>query len=198
MGFSKKKHTNIGVILNPATNPNKNIEDFLAYLNDESISKAEIIQKIAGIIPASGPIPKNYSSNFMAVGDAAGMTNSIFYGGISIGIDSGMLAGQTAIEAHKNSRFDEKQMSEYQKKIQNAPYTDPIIQKAHNILYNSLSPEDIDMFGSWIDGWDITSMSRIQRLYLFMKAITKPSMLKKLSEAKTMAYGFSKSRDWGF
>ncbi len=196
--FPKKKNTNIGVILNPATNPNKNIKDFIAYLNDESISKAEIIQKIAGIIPASGPIPKNYSSNFMAVGDAAGMTNSIFYGGVSIGIHSGMLAGQTAIEAHKNSRFDEKQMSEYQKKSQNAPYTDPIIQKAHNILYNSLTSKDIDIFGSWIDGWDITSMSRIQRLYLFMKAIIKPSMLKKISEARTIAYGFSKSRDWGF
>jgi electron transfer flavoprotein-quinone oxidoreductase len=196
--FPKKRHTNVGIVLNLASNPKEKLEEFIAYLKDDNIAKAAIIQKIAGIIPACGPIPKNYSANFMAAGDAAGMTNSIFYGGISIGIHSGMLAAQTAIEAHEKSCFNEKQMSEYQKKCLKAPYTDPIIQQAHNILYNTFSAEDIEIFGSWIDGWDITTLNLFRKTSLFIKALSKPSMLKKFSKARTMAYGFSKSRDWGF
>jgi electron transfer flavoprotein-quinone oxidoreductase len=196
--FPKKKHTNIGIVLNTASKPKKILHEFLPYLNNKDISKAEIVHKIAGIIPASGPIPKYYCNNFMAAGDAAGMTNSIFYGGISIGIHSGMLAGQTAIDAHENSCFDEKQLIEYQKKCQTAPYTDPIIQQAHNALYHTFSAEEIEIIGSWINGWDITSLNIFRRIILLFKAFSKPSMLKKISHAKTMAYGFSKSRDWGF
>ena len=196
--FPKKKHTNIGIVLNTASEPKEILHKFIKFLNDEEISKSEVIHKIAGIIPASGPIPKYYSNNFMAAGDAAGMTNSIFYGGISIGIHSGMLAGQTAIDAHEKNCFNEKQLSEYQKKCQSAPYTDPIIQQAHNALYHTFSAEEIEIIGSWIDGWDITSLNIYSRIKLLIKALTKPSMLKKISKAKTMAYGFSKSRDWGF
>lgn len=196
--FPKKKHTNIGIVLNTASEPKEILHNFIKFLNDEEISKAEVIHKIAGIIPASGPIPKYYCDNFMAAGDAAGMTNSIFYGGISIGIHSGMLAGQTAIEAHKKNCFNEKQLSEYKKKCQSAPYTDPIIQQAHNALYHTFSADEIEIFGSWINGWDITTLNIYSRIKLLIKALLKPSMLKKISKAKTMAYGFSKSRDWGF
>ena len=196
--FPKKRHTNVGIVLNPASHPKQNLNRFLAHLNNENISKAEIIQEIAGIIPASGPIPKYYTKNFMAAGDAAGMTNSIFYGGISIGIHAGMLAGPTAIEAHNKSCYSEKQMSEYQRKCHLAPYTNPIIQQTHKILYEIFTADDIEIIGSWINGWDITSLNLFKKLNLFTKAILKPSMLKKISKAKTMAYGFSKSRDWGF
>jgi len=37
-----------------------------------------------------------------------------------------------------------------------------------------------------------------QKLRLFLKSLISPSMLKKFSEARIIAHGFSKSRDWGF
>ena len=196
--FPKKKHTNVGVVVEPASKPMKILNQFIKHLRYMDIKDEEIIQKIAGIIPASGPIPKRYSNNYMVAGDAAGLPNSIFYGGISIGIHSGMLAGQTAVEAHEIGKFDEQQMSEYQKNSQSYPYMDPIIQQAHEILYNKFSADDIETFGSWIDGWDITTLSMFQKLRLFLKSLISPSMLKKFSEARIIAHGFSKSRDWGF
>jgi len=75
---------------------------------------------------------------------------------------------------------------------------DPIIQKAHNILYKEFSSDEINILGSWINGWDITTLSLLQKLRLLLKALFKPKMLKKINSARTMAYGFSKSRDWGF
>jgi geranylgeranyl reductase family protein len=196
--FPKKNHTNIGVVVDLASRPRKILDQFVEYLKNEDIKKSDVIQKIAGIIPASGPIPKCYSNNFLVAGDAAGMTNSIFYGGIAIGIHSGMLAGRTVVEAHESGQFNEQFLSKYQKKCQAEPFMDPIIQKAHNILYKEFSSDEINILGSWINGWDITTLSLLQKLRLLLKALFKPKMLKKINSARTMAYGFSKSRDWGF
>ena len=196
--FPKKSHTNVGIVADTQSKPMEILNQFIEYLNIPSIQKSEIIQKIAGIIPASGPIPKKYCDNYIAAGDAAGMTNSIFYGGISIGIHTGMLAGETAIRAHELQQFDEKILVEYQNKVDTFPYSHPSIQQAHDILYNKMSPSDLEDFGSIIDGWDITAFSRLQKLILFLKAFKKPSLLKRIQEMRTIAYGFSKSRDWGF
>ncbi len=196
--FPKKNHTNIGVVVKPASKPMDVLNQFIKHLSFKNYNEKDIVGKIAGIIPASGPILKNYCDHYLAAGDAAGLTNTIFYGGIAIGIHSGMLAGQTAIEAHEIEQFDDQKMSEFQKKLQAFPYMDPIIQHAHEILYNKFSAEDIETFGSWVDGWDITTLNTFQKFRLFLKALLSPSMLKKFGDARIIAHGFSKSRDWGF
>lgn len=196
--FPKKNHTNIGVVVKPASKPIDVLSQFIRHLGFNNYNEKDIVQKIAGIIPASGPIPKNYCEHYMAAGDAAGLTNTIFYGGIAIGIHSGMLAGQTATEAHEIEQFDEQKMSEFHKKLQAFPYMDPIIQHAHETLYNKFSAQDIETFGSWVDGWDITNLNTFQKFRLFLKALLSPSMLKKFGDARIVAHGFSKSRDWGF
>ncbi|MHA2390070.1 MAG: NAD(P)/FAD-dependent oxidoreductase, partial [Candidatus Hodarchaeales archaeon] len=196
--FPKKSHTNVGIVTDTASKPKKVLEKFLDYLQNSNMKNSTIIKEIAGIIPASGPIPKKYCNNFMAAGDAAGMTNTIFYGGIAIGIHTGMLAGETAIDAHNSQMFDEEFLSRYQTRVDSFPYSDPAIQKAHEILYSKFSPTDIETFGSLLDGWNITTISRLQKLILLFKAMKKPSNLKRINDVRTVAYGFSKSRDWGF
>ncbi|MFX0141994.1 MAG: NAD(P)/FAD-dependent oxidoreductase [Candidatus Hodarchaeota archaeon] len=196
--FPKKNHTNIGVVVNPASKPMEVLNQFLSHLGLNNFDEEDILAKIAGIIPASGPIQKNYCERYMAAGDAAGLTNTIFYGGIAIGIHSGMLAGQTAIEAHEIEQFDDQKMSEYHEKLRVFPYMDPIIQSAHEVLYKKFSAKDIEIFGSWVDGWDITTLNSFQKFRLFLKALRSPSMLKKFGDARIVAHGFSKSRDWGF
>jgi digeranylgeranylglycerophospholipid reductase len=196
--FPKKNHTNIGVVVNPASKPMNVLNQFIRHLGFKNVDEKNIIEKIAGIIPASGPVPKLYCDNYMVAGDAGGLTNTIFYGGIAIGIHSGMLTGQTAIEAHEIGKFDECILSRFHKKLLTFPYMDPIIQAAHEILYNKFSAEDIETFGSWVDGWDITTLNAFQKFKLFLKALLTPSMLKKFGDARIVAHGFSKSRDWGF
>ncbi|WP_455143458.1 NAD(P)/FAD-dependent oxidoreductase [Candidatus Hodarchaeum mangrovi] len=195
--FPKKSSTNIGIVVDPASNPNTILKKFMdLHFND--VTEEDIIQKIAGIIPASGPIPNLCTDNYMVAGDAAGLTNSIFYGGIAIGIHSGWLAAQTAIEACKSKNFSKKKLLEYEYKCRMMPYADPIIQKAHQILYSDFTAYDLENFGSLINGWDITRMNIWKKLLLSFKALSKPSMIKKFWNARIIAYGFSKSRDWGF
>lgn len=197
--FPKKVHTNIGVVIDMASEPRKTLEKFIQSIDIIKKNQMELVREIAGIIPASGPIPKRYCDNFLAAGDAAGMTNSIFYGGIAIGIHTGHLAGEFAIKAHKNEDFSEKFLKSYQLQTDSEPYTDPVIQKAHSILYSSFTPSELEMFGSIIDGWDISSLNRLQKLILTLKVLLKgPSAIKRLKDMRTLAFGFSKSRDWGF
>jgi flavin-dependent dehydrogenase len=197
--FPKKVHTNIGVVVDMASEPRKTLEKFIHSIDIIKKDKMELVREIAGIIPASGPIPKRYCDNFLAAGDAAGMTNSIFYGGIAIGIHTGHLAGEFAIKAHKNGDFSEKFLKSYQVQTDSEPYTDPVIQKAHSILYSSFTPSELEIFGSIIDGWDISSLNRLQKLILTLKVLLKgPSAIKRLKDMRTLAFGFSKSRDWGF
>lgn len=197
--FPKKVHTNIGVVIDMASEPRKTLEKFIQSIDIIKKNQMELVREIAGIIPASGPIPKRYCDNFLAAGDAAGMTNSIFYGGIAIGIHTGHLAGEFAIKAHKNEDFSEKFLKSYQVQTDSEPYTDPVIQKAHSILYSSFTPSELEMFGSIIDGWDISSLNRLQKLILTLKVLLKgPSAIKRLKDMRTLAFGFSKSRDWGF
>ncbi len=196
--FPKKSHTNIGIVADLASRPKQILKQFIQYLQNPDISGSEIVKEIAGVIPACGPIPKKYCDNYMVAGDAAGMTNSIFYGGIAIGIHSGMLAGRTAIKAHKNQQFDEKILSEYQTECDSYPYSDPEIQKAHEILYTLFSPSDLESFGQLVNGWDLTTLNKIQLISLGMKLIKKPLLFKRIKDLRIIAHGFSKSRDWGF
>ena len=196
--FPKKSHTNVGIVIDPASRPKKVLKQFLEYLKNPDILNGKIVKEIAGMIPACGPIPKRYCDNFMVAGDAAGMTNSIFYGGISIGIHSGMLAGRTAIKAHKKHRFDEELLQEYQIESDSYPYVDPDIQKAHKLLYSAFSASDLEAFGQLVNGWDLTTLDKRQRVLLGFRLLRQPSFIKRLKELSTIAHGFSKSRDWGF
>jgi geranylgeranyl reductase family protein len=196
--FPKKRHTNVGVVTDTASKPKKVLNQFIDYLNNSNLKESDIIKEIAGIIPAGGPIPKRYCNNYLVAGDAAGMTNSIFYGGIAIGIHTGMLAGEMVIQAHKSQRFDEEFLSEYQTRMDSFPYSDPVIQEAHKIIYSKFSPRDLDTFGSLLNGWDITEISNFQKFILLLKSLKQPSNLRRINEVRKVAYGFSKSRDWGF
>ena len=196
--FPKKSHTNVGVVVDPASRPKKVLNQFIEYLQNPDISGSEIVKEIAGVIPACGPIPKRYCDNYMVAGDAAGMTNSIFYGGIAIGIHSGMLAGRTAIKAHRNQQFDEEILSEYQTESDSYPYSDPEIHEAHEILYSRFSSSELDFFGQLVNGWDLTTLNKLQIVSLGIKILKKPSFMKRYKDLLIIAHGFSKSRDWGF
>ncbi len=58
--------------------------------------KAKLVNSYGGFVPASGPIKKTYSHQFMVVGDAAGQTKATTGGGVNIGGFCGRLAGKYA------------------------------------------------------------------------------------------------------
>ena len=183
--FPKRIHTNIGVVVDPASKPMEILDRFIDYIDSPNIKNAKIIRKIAGVIPASGPIPEYYTDNFMATGDAAGMTNSIFYGGIAIGIHAASLAAQTATEAYEENDFSAGFLQKYQARCQKFPYTSSKIQKGHEALYNSFTAEDLNILGNWFDGWDITEFNNLQKILIFFKALRNPKMFRKFKSLCT-------------
>jgi len=67
---------------------------------------------IADVLPVDGPLAKTYSSNVMAVGDAAAMVMPTNGGGIATAMITGKIAGQIAADHIQNGT----PLSEYQEK----------------------------------------------------------------------------------
>ncbi|MHA1449088.1 MAG: NAD(P)/FAD-dependent oxidoreductase [Candidatus Hodarchaeales archaeon] len=193
--FPKKRETNIGIVCQPGLEPNKRLETFISRIIKQE--EYESIRTIAGIIPASGPIEKPYRERFLVVGDAGGFTNSIFYGGIAIGIHTGYLAAQVINHSFKKNDFSEKSFSNYAHLLDCMPYTDPAIQKAHDIMYDRFGQDYLEKAGKLLDGRDITHLGKVGKMILTAKVITSP-LRKHLDELRAIMRGFKYSRDWGF
>ena len=95
--FPRKNETNIGIVTT-SNERKRRLDDFLKQKN----ITGKILKKIGGPIPMKGPIPNIHRDNVMIVGDAAGMVNPIFYGGIRIGMTSGEIAGKVVAAFLKN------------------------------------------------------------------------------------------------
>ncbi len=66
-------------------------------------------------IPIAGPLEKTFADRVLLAGDAAGMVNAFSAEGIYFAMVSGDLAAEAAIAAVRAHRFDEPQLSRYQK-----------------------------------------------------------------------------------
>lgn len=107
--------------------------DFLEDLKEhpmiqDLIDGAQIKEYSAHAIPEGGyrMIPKLYKDGVMVVGDAAGLVSSsgIYLNGVDIAVQSGILAGETAIEAKKVNDFSSKTLSLYEKKMDQTVLTE--------------------------------------------------------------------------
>ena len=73
------------------------------FLNRCSLSRSKLDggllgPMIADVLPVDGPLPRTYTGQVMAVGDAAGMVMPTNGGGIATAMISGQIAGQTAAD----------------------------------------------------------------------------------------------------
>ncbi len=68
-------------------------------------------------------LPKPYGNGYMMVGDTAGFSfsNGMILQGMNYAISSGILAGESAIEAKKDNDFSEVSLSRYWKKLEVSP-----------------------------------------------------------------------------
>jgi electron transfer flavoprotein-quinone oxidoreductase len=77
----------------------------------------------AHLIPEGGldMVPQVYGNGYMIVGDAAGFafSNGLVLQGMNYAILSGIVAGQTAVEAKTRNDFTSKSLSAYEEKLQN-------------------------------------------------------------------------------
>ncbi|WP_440952082.1 NAD(P)/FAD-dependent oxidoreductase [Methanococcoides sp. FTZ1] len=88
--------------------------DLLTDFMEKNIPEGRIIERVAGAVPASGPVEKTIASGLMLVGDAARQSDPFTGGGISNAMDAGMMAGEVAAKAIASGDVSEKMLQEYE------------------------------------------------------------------------------------
>lgn len=126
--YTNKETLSIGVgaLLSDIVEANKRPNDLLEELKRHpSISpyiKEGILREYsAHLIPEGGyySIPKLYTNGLMVVGDAAMLVNVVGWEGTNLAAESGIHAGETAIEAHKLKDFSVNTLRRYEEKLRN-------------------------------------------------------------------------------
>lgn len=83
------------------------------------LKDGEIVEYSAHTIPEGGysDLSKLYTDGAIVVGDAAGLVNNVHFEGTNLAIYSGIYAGETAVAALNQNKFDGKTLSLYKKKL---------------------------------------------------------------------------------
>ena len=96
-----------------------------------------IHKKTGGDIPLQYTLSSLAAPGLAIVGDAAGVTNPVFGGGIHPALYSGKVAGKVAVEAF--AKDDMSHFLEYDRHMRASPFFDPILWRT------------ADLFASWDD-----------------------------------------------
>lgn len=82
-------------------------------LASEKIKSKEIMWLRSALIPAA-PAKRIFGERMLVVGDAAGMVDPVFGGGIKQAIEGGKIAGEVCVKALEEMSFSSKFLSQYQ------------------------------------------------------------------------------------
>ena len=154
------------------------------------------------MIPASPQQPvKSYNPRFIVAGDAGGFTNPLFYGGISISVLTGRLAGEAIVEAatkDPNHSFKEGDLKGYEQKWRGLPQFKPEMYEGRNLFYNNFTNKELEVMGKFSHEVNVTRLGWFGRKYLAMKAGFVKDIRKRRKDYESVINSFSTSGDWGF
>jgi len=120
----------------------------------------------AGLVPIMIKFKKRAGKGFAIVGDAAGMTNPVTGGGIHGALYSGKLAGEIISEALKEE--NPGKIGEYDKKISNSIFLNPIHIKTFNYL-KKWNNEKWNYFGKAVHGREMSKPNLLEKLSIGLK-----------------------------
>jgi len=159
----------------------------------------EVIGKTAGAIPYKGPVKQFYGEGIMIAGDAAGHTNPVFLGGISTAMQSGKLAGITAVKSIRANDLSAKFLSQYEKKWREMPYADNSLLKASKIMHN-FTASRWEKMGELVGKSDFTNITVLDQLKLIIKTLQPKywELIPVIPYMPTVMKAFSITRKWGW
>jgi len=178
--------------------PGELYKERLKRIEDAKGTQFDISKKSAFRVPLGGPEPRVVARRTMLVGDAAGMINPIFYGGIRLAMLSGKIAGEVAAEnLRKIDNNLPTSYKEYETRLKNYEFMKKVNLKCHHYFYN-FSNKSLSKIGEIFNNRYINRIEKLEKLEIFWKIIQKPSLSKKVLALYTMYKGFKIARDWGF
>lgn len=192
--FPREEETNVGVVTTKK-DTKKRLENFMKEIK----IKGEIKGKVAGIIPMKGPAKKIYDERTMVVGDAGGMVNPIFYGGIRIGMTSGKTAAETIVEVIKEEKTkrEEVKLKKYEEKLNRYAFMKKVNVKAHERFYR-MNNKELNLIGKMFDKQYINRINILTAAKPIAKYATMPRLWIKPKTLYLMYKGFKIARKWGF
>lgn len=126
--YTNKESISIGIgctmndMIKNKSGPNGILEHFKEFPSIKNYIKGgELLEYSTHMIPEDGydNLPKLYKSGLIMAGDCAALINpSLYHEGTNLAMASGILAGETILEAKKINDFSEKSLSQYQKKLE--------------------------------------------------------------------------------
>lgn len=200
--FPKKETSTIGLVCEQIQEPYPRLEKLLSIMEKKMGQKFKKVKLVGGMIPASPQQPvKTYNPRFLVAGDAAGFTNPLFYGGISISILTGRLAGEAVVDAatkDPNHSFKEEDLKGYEKKWRGLPQFKPDMYEGRNLFYNNFTNKELEVMGKFSDEVNVTRLGWFGRKYLAFKAGFVKDIRQRRKDYESVINSFSLSGDWGF
>ncbi|MCK5122766.1 MAG: NAD(P)/FAD-dependent oxidoreductase [Candidatus Pacebacteria bacterium] len=180
--FPKSKNTaNVGI--GSLGNFSKELNKFLEEVIKKNYGDYEIIENRSGTIPVANISQcKLYKNEAFLVGDAAGLADPIFKGGISQAMMSGKIAGECILENNPDS---------YEAKIKTMPFADEKLIKASEIFYG-FDNEVLDELGNVFENKEL---SYAQTFRGALKVLSRSAFLKNIKKFFMLVFAWKNSKD---
>jgi len=164
--FPKSKKTaNIG--LGSDRNLNENFKDFMERIVKKEFGNYKFLENRSGVIPWGGAKIKLFQDNAFLVGNAGGLVDPVFGGGINNAMVSGKIAAECILS---------KKPELYERKIKSLPFFNPNLLLAQKILY-SLSNPVLNEIAEILEKKDIFYLKTIPA---FFELLSKRHLRKKV------------------
>lgn len=186
--FPKASFYDVGVL------SSQNVKELMDGLCAElKVPLDRIHKKTGGDIPIKYVLSSLAAPGLAIVGDAAGVTNPVFGGGIHPALYSGKIAGQVAVRALEQE--DMSHFREYHRHMKASPYFDPILWKTAD-LFASWDDAHFNFAGKVLDHRDTRDTSTIRAFGRIL--LRQPRYLAETRELLTIKRGLSLTQTYGW
>ena len=133
--------------------PKPLLDEFIK--NSEPLKDASTLLYFGGVISVGAPINEFVQDNCMVIGTAAKQVDPIHGGGIGLAMETGFMAAQVAIDAHKKKDYSKQMLMKYEKQWRSEPgkvvaqrlvlrkVTEKISDDDLNYVFNALTDKDL-------------------------------------------------------
>ena len=186
--FPKNGFYDVGVL---AMDRVKELMD--AFCAEMRVPLDRIHKKTGGDIPLRYTFSSLAAPGLAIVGDAAGVTNPVFGGGIHPALYSGKVAGDVAVEAL--ARDEMARFQEYNRIMKGSPFLDPVLWKTAD-LFASWDDAHYNFAGDVVDHGDTGDVTTMRA---FWRILTRhPRYLSETRDLLTMRRGMSLTQKYGW
>ncbi|MFH1221502.1 MAG: NAD(P)/FAD-dependent oxidoreductase [Candidatus Micrarchaeota archaeon] len=138
----------------PGADPKTLMDQFIA--NHKQLKNSSTLVDFGGVISVGSPIGEFVKDNFMVIGTAAKQVDPIHGGGIATAMETGVMAADVALKAHKKKDFSKKMLFEYEakwrpamgKKMEKRLLLRKVMEKLNdddlNHIFNCIGAKELD------------------------------------------------------